>query len=64
MGISAGGCGCPKSERIRLMTLASFAFTNNAPNSASAAEAATIFKISHVIATVELDWYAIVRNVT
>jgi hypothetical protein len=38
------------------MMRASFVFTNSAPSSASAADAATIFKVEHVIAMLPLSW--------
>ena len=44
-----GGWGWPNSFSINRMTFASCAFKNNAPNSASAADAATSFKMEHVV---------------
>ena len=44
-----GGCGCPNSFNISLMTFASWALRNRAPSSASAADAATSFSIEHVV---------------
>ena len=43
MGV--GGCGWPSSSSVSLMVFASFAFKNIAPNSASAADAATNLRI-------------------
>ena len=43
MGV--GGCGWPSSSSLSLMIFASFAFKNIAPNSASAADAATNLRI-------------------
>ena len=43
MGV--GGCGWPSSSSVSLMIFASFAFNNIAPNSASAADAATNLRI-------------------
>ena len=43
MGV--GGCGWPSSSSVRLMIFASFAFKNIAPNSDSAADAATNLRI-------------------
>ena len=43
MGV--GGCGWPSSSSVSLMIFASFAFKNIAPNSASAADAATNLRI-------------------
>ena len=43
MGV--GGCGWPSSSSASLMIFASFAFKNIAPNSASAADAATNLRI-------------------
>ena len=47
MGV--GGCGCPSLCKIWRITLASWAFRNSAPSSASAADAATTFKMVQVI---------------
>ena len=47
MCIGVGGCGWPNSSSVMRMILASFAFKNSAPSSASAAEAATNFNILH-----------------
>lgn len=41
MWMGVGGCGWPNSSSVSRSIFASFAFKNNAPNSASAAEAAT-----------------------
>ena len=46
---TVGGCGCPSSCSISLITFASWAFKNSAPSSASAADAATSFSIKQVI---------------
>ncbi len=43
MGV--GGCGCPISSKIVLSIITSCPFTNNAPISASAADAMTCFII-------------------
>ena len=43
MGV--GGCGWPILAKVSLMTLPSFMFMNSAPNSASAANDAAIFRI-------------------
>ena len=43
MGV--GGCGWPSSSSVSLIIFASFAFKNIAPNSASAADAATNLRI-------------------
>ena len=43
MGV--GGCGWPSSSSVSLVIFASFAFKNIAPNSASAADAATNLRI-------------------
>ena len=45
MWMGVGGCGCPSSSKVRHITLASFAFKNKAPSSASAADAATNLRI-------------------
>ena len=45
MGV--GGCGCPISSRMVLKIMTSCQFTNNAPISASFAEAITFFIIAH-----------------
>ena len=50
MCIGVGGCIWPNSVRAILITLASLAFRNKAPNSASAAEDATNFR------TVQSEW--------
>ena len=47
MGV--GGWGCPSSANVRRRTLASCAFRKRAPNSASAANAATSLSMVHVI---------------
>ena len=49
MCIGVGGCGRPSLESVRRTTCASFVFTDSAPSSASAAEAAIILSIAHVI---------------
>ena len=43
MGV--GGCGWPISAKVRHIILPSFMFINSAPNSVSAADAATIFRM-------------------
>ena len=40
-----GGCGWPISVRVMRITLASLAFRNSAPSFASAADAATNFRM-------------------
>ena len=45
MWMGVGGCGWPNSWRVSLIIFASWALKNKAPNSASAAEAATNFKM-------------------
>ena len=47
MGV--GGCGWPDSSIVSLMIFASFAFKKIAPNSDSAADAATNLKIVHSV---------------
>ena len=47
--VGVGGCGCPSSNSVKRMILASCVFKNNAPNSASAADAATNLRIAHVM---------------
>ena len=47
MGV--GGCGCPISFKIKRMVRACRALRNNAPNSASATDAATNLKVVHVM---------------
>ena len=44
-----GGCGWPRSLSVSLMLFASFAFKNIAPNSGSAADAATNLRIVHSV---------------
>ena len=59
MCIGADGWGCPNYVRIRRMNVDFFAFTHNAPSSASAADAVTTFKIAHVIAILPLSWIGV-----
>ena len=47
MRIGMGGCGCPNSVSVSRMIRACCALRNRAPNSASAAEAATMRRIVH-----------------
>ena len=47
MGV--GGCGCLVSSKMKRLILASCLFRNSAPSSASAADAATSYRIVHVI---------------
>eukprot|EP00978_Attheya_sp_CCMP212_P035284 scaffold152510_cov29-Attheya_sp.AAC.3 len=47
--IGVGGCGWSISVNVYLRTRPSFMFKNNAPNSDSAAEAATNFNIVHSV---------------
>ena len=49
MWIGVVGYGWPNSARISLVLFASFVLRNNVPNSASAADAATILRISYDI---------------
>ena len=49
MCIGVAGCRCPSSVRMSCMIFASCAFRNRAPNSASAADAATSFRMVHVM---------------
>jgi hypothetical protein len=56
MCIGVGDGGWPTSARTIQTMRASFVFTKRALSSASAAEAATIFKIAYVTATLPLSW--------
>ncbi len=56
MWIGVGGCGWPSLARISQRTLASCALRNRAPNSTSAAEAATSLSIVHVMWIVPLSF--------
>ena len=51
-----GGCGWPNSRSISLGILASWALRNNAPNSASAVDAATSLRIAHVMWMLPFNW--------
>ena len=55
--IGVGGCGCPSSNRINLTIFVFWAFRNNAPNSALAADAATNFNI------MQRAWIAPFKNI-
>ena len=46
--IGMGGCGCPTSCNMSLMTFNSCVFTNKAPNLATAKDAVTSLRVSHV----------------
>ena len=48
MCIGVGGWGCPNSCSVKHITFACLVFNNSAPSSASAADAATHFKIEHM----------------
>ena len=51
-----GGCGWPNSSSISLSILASWALRKSAPNSASAADAATSLKIAQVMWILPFNW--------
>ena len=55
MWIGVGGWGWPSSWSISGMILASWVLMKSAPNSASAADAATSFSMVHVMATLPLS---------
>ena len=54
MGV--GGCRCPSSRNVSLMILASFAFKNSPPSSASATSAATNLSIWHSVNIAPFRW--------
>ncbi len=54
--IGVGGCGCPNSASIKRMTFAFCELRKRAPNSASAADATTSFKIAQVMRMFPFSW--------
>ncbi len=61
MWMGVGGCECPSLSRDRQKTLDSWALRKRAPNSASAADAASSLRMMQVIwiAPLRFDWVAV-----
>ena len=54
MWIGVGGCECPSSCNVNRSIFASRALRKSAPSSASAADAATSFRMAHVMCMLPL----------
>ena len=54
-----GGWGCPSSNSVRQMIIASWALRNSALSSASAADAAINLRIAHMMRILPLSWISL-----